>query len=66
MEQIRLYDVTARDGLQNEKNIVSLNQKLELICALIEAGYQDIEVGSFVKPSWIPRACFSRTPSSWC
>ena len=55
MQQIRLYDVTARDGLQNEKSIVPLAQKIELISALVEAGYRDIEISSFVRPSWIPQ-----------
>ena len=53
--KVNLYEVGPRDGLQNEKTIVSLSQKIELILALIDAGYQDIEIGSFVKPSWIPQ-----------
>lgn len=55
MEQIRIYDVTARDGLQNEKEIVRTADKRTLIEHLIEAGHKDIEVTSFVKPSWIPQ-----------
>lgn len=55
MDNIRIYDVTARDGLQNEKDIVRTTDKRKIIEHLIEAGHQDIEVTSFVKPSWIPQ-----------
>ena len=55
MDNIRIYDVTARDGLQNEKDVVRTADKRTIIERLIEAGHQDIEVTSFVKPSWIPQ-----------
>jgi hydroxymethylglutaryl-CoA lyase len=55
MTAIRVYEVTPRDGLQNEPVIVSTESKLELIARLVDAGYRDIEVTSFVKPSWIPQ-----------
>lgn len=55
MDNIRIYDVTARDGLQNEKEIISTANKRLLIEQLIEAGHTDIEVTSFVKPTWIPQ-----------
>ena len=55
METIRLYDVTPRDGLQNEPDIVDTEDKVELILNLVRAGYKDIEVTSFVRPSWIPQ-----------
>ena len=55
METIRIYDVTARDGLQNEPEIVQTSDKRLLIEKLIDAGHTDIEVTSFVKPSWIPQ-----------
>ena len=48
METIRLYDVTPRDGLQNEPDIVDTEDKVELILNLVRAGYKDIEVTSFV------------------
>ena len=54
-ESVRIVDVTARDGLQNEKDIVSTDTKLELIQKLVNAGHSDIEVTSLVKPSWIPQ-----------
>lgn len=55
MSDVRIYEVTPRDGLQNEPVIVPTSAKLELIERLVDAGYRDIEVTSFVKPSWIPQ-----------
>lgn len=55
MDAIRIYEVTPRDGLQNEPVVVPTDAKLELIERLVAAGYRDIEVTSFVKPSWIPQ-----------
>lgn len=52
---IRVYEVTPRDGLQNESTVVSTAAKVELIQRLVAAGYTDIEVTSFVRPSWIPQ-----------
>lgn len=52
---VRIVDVTARDGLQNEKDIVPTDTKLALIEKLIKAGHKDIEVTSLVRPSWIPQ-----------
>jgi hydroxymethylglutaryl-CoA lyase len=55
MSDVRIYEVTPRDGLQNEPVVVPTESKLELIARLVAAGYRDIEVTSFVKPSWIPQ-----------
>ena len=55
MNTIRIYEVTPRDGLQNEKQIIDTADKIDIIQKLIDAGYKDIEVTSFVKPSWIPQ-----------
>ena len=55
MSEVRIYEVTPRDGLQNEKALVPTADKLQIIQHLISAGYKDIEVTSFVKPSWIPQ-----------
>ena len=49
-----LTDVGPRDGLQNEKGIVPTEAKLAFIEALVDAGYQRIEAGSFVSPKWVP------------
>ena len=52
---IRLVEVGPRDGLQNEKEIVPVEVKLQFIEALAQAGYQEIEATSFVSPRWIPQ-----------
>lgn len=52
---IRLVEVGPRDGLQNEKEIVPVEVKLQFIEALARAGYREIEATSFVSPRWIPQ-----------
>jgi hydroxymethylglutaryl-CoA lyase len=52
---VHIYEVSPRDGLQNESTVLSTGQKLELIQRLIASGIRDIEVTSFVRPSWIPQ-----------
>jgi len=54
-QRIRLYEVAPRDGLQNEPEVVSTEDKVALISSLVDAGLSDIEVTSFVRPSWIPQ-----------
>ncbi|KAL7070649.1 hypothetical protein ACQ4LE_010098 [Meloidogyne hapla] len=51
----RIVEVGARDGLQNEKSIVSTNIKIELINRLVECGLKTIEATSFVSPKWVPQ-----------
>ena len=53
--QVRLVEVGARDGLQNEANPVSTAIKLELIDRLGDAGVSYIEAASFVAPKWVPQ-----------
>jgi hydroxymethylglutaryl-CoA lyase len=52
---VRIVEVGPRDGLQNEKTIISLEDKLKFISMLSDAGHTDIEVTSFVKPASIPQ-----------
>jgi hydroxymethylglutaryl-CoA lyase len=52
---VTLLDVTTRDGLQDEPRIVSTADKLRIVEALIAAGISDIEVTSFVHPTWVPQ-----------
>ncbi|HKM15145.1 MAG TPA: hydroxymethylglutaryl-CoA lyase [Marinospirillum sp.] len=54
-EFVRLVEVGARDGLQNEANPVSTAIKLELIDRLSDAGLSYIEAASFVSPKWVPQ-----------
>lgn len=53
-DAISVYEVSPRDGLQNEKRIVPTADKLRLIEALADAGLRRIEATSFVSPKWIP------------
>ena len=54
-EHVRIVEVGARDGLQNEKTIVPAAVKIELIDRLSDTGLQSIEATSFVSPKWIPQ-----------
>ncbi|TVO57852.1 hydroxymethylglutaryl-CoA lyase [Denitromonas halophila] len=53
--QVRIVDVGPRDGLQNEKQIISTEVKVELIARLGAAGLKSIEAASFVSPKWVPQ-----------
>ena len=54
-DKVKVVDVTARDGLQNEPKPVSTRDKLKLIEMLVEAGVTDIQATSFVHPKWVPQ-----------
>lgn len=56
-DQARIVEVGPRDGLQNEKSVISLDTKLELIRRLAGTGVRDMEAGSFVAPNWVPQVC---------
>ena len=53
--QVSIYEVSPRDGLQNEALPIPLEGKRELIAALIAAGLKRIELTSFVSPRWVPQ-----------
>lgn len=52
---ITLCEVGLRDGLQNEKTLLSTQQKVELLRGLIDAGFKVIEAGSFMHPKAVPQ-----------
>ena len=54
-EKIKIVEVGARDGLQNEKQELSVKLKVELIERLAACGLTTIESGSFVSPKWVPQ-----------
>jgi hydroxymethylglutaryl-CoA lyase len=54
-DRIRVVDVGPRDGLQNEKQPVPTEIKIQLIAALADAGLPVVEATSFVSPHWIPQ-----------
>ena len=53
--RVLIEDEALRDGLQNEKRIFSLEEKVALIEALVAAGLKRIQVGSFVHPRRVPQ-----------
>ncbi|MFI6119315.1 hydroxymethylglutaryl-CoA lyase [Streptomyces sp. NPDC051064] len=53
--RVRIHEVGARDGLQNEKSVVPTGVKAEFIRRLAEAGLSTIEATSFVHPKWVPQ-----------
>lgn len=53
--RVRLVEVGPRDGLQNEKQPISIADKVRLVDDLSAAGVRYIEVGSFVSPKWVPQ-----------
>jgi isopropylmalate/homocitrate/citramalate synthase len=53
--KVQIVEVSPRDGLQNEKEIVSVKIKIELINRLADAGVSVIEAASFVSPKWVPQ-----------
>lgn len=53
-EHVVINDVGPRDGLQNQPKHLSVDERLELIMALIEAGLPAIEVGALVSPKAVP------------
>ena len=57
---VRLVEVGPRDGLQNEKQPISVADKVRLVDDLSDAGLSYIEVGSFVSPKWVPQMAGSR------
>ena len=54
-EKILIYEVGPRDGLQNEKQLVPTEVKVELIERLAASGLRKIEATSFVSPKWVPQ-----------
>ncbi|MHA6204151.1 hydroxymethylglutaryl-CoA lyase [Dyella soli] len=54
-DHVRIVEVGARDGLQNEKTLLPTDVKIALIDRLSGTGLQTIEATSFVSPKWVPQ-----------
>ena len=54
-KSVKIVEVGPRDGLQNEKQIIPADTKIEFINRLSQTGLKTIEVTSFVSPKWIPQ-----------
>lgn len=57
---VKIVEVSPRDGLQNEKQIIDLATKLKLISRLGKSGIKNIEVTGFVSPKWVPQLADSQ------
>jgi hydroxymethylglutaryl-CoA lyase len=54
-DSVRIVEVGARDGLQNEKTLLPAAVKIALIDRLSATGLTTIEATSFVSPKWVPQ-----------
>lgn len=55
LNEIKIQEVGPRDGLQNEKTILSPIQRSRFIKRLMASGLTRIQVGSFVNPKRVPQ-----------
>ena len=55
MPVVKIVEVGPRDGLQNEKQPVNVETRIELIRQLVRAGLKNIEAVSFMSPKWVPQ-----------
>jgi hydroxymethylglutaryl-CoA lyase len=55
MSEIRIIEMGPRDGLQNEKTLVSATDRIAFVERLVNAGLRTVEVGAFVSPRAIPQ-----------
>lgn len=52
---VTIFEVGARDGLQNEKVMIPTADKVALVDLLSDTGLRKIEAASFVSPKWVPQ-----------
>jgi hydroxymethylglutaryl-CoA lyase len=55
VKKVTIVEMALRDGLQNEKVILSTETRLEILKRLLDIGARRIEVGAFVSPQWVPQ-----------
>ncbi|MGO1251822.1 MAG: hydroxymethylglutaryl-CoA lyase [Alcaligenes aquatilis] len=53
--RVKIVEVGPRDGLQNEKEFIPTDIKVELVNRLSHAGFVNVEAASFVSPKWVPQ-----------
>jgi hydroxymethylglutaryl-CoA lyase len=54
-KSVKIVEVGPRDGLQNEKSVISAADKIKFIDLLSDTGLKTIEATSFVSPKWVPQ-----------
>jgi hydroxymethylglutaryl-CoA lyase len=52
---VKIVEVGPRDGLQNEKTPLTIDDRRNLILDLMKTGLKNIEVGSCVSAKWVPQ-----------
>ncbi|KMY44493.1 hydroxymethylglutaryl-CoA lyase [Bacillus sp. FJAT-27916] len=65
-KDVEIIEVGPRDGLQNEPNPITTDEKKELINRLAESGFKRIETASFVHPKWVPQMADSEEIAAYC
>lgn len=55
VKKVTIVEMSLRDGLQNEKVVLSTEVRLEILKRLLEVGSHRIEIGAFVSPQWVPQ-----------
>ncbi|RZJ05755.1 MAG: citramalate synthase, partial [Rubrivivax sp.] len=53
--RVLITDETLRDGLQIEREGITVDEKLHLLQLLVDAGLKRLMVGAFVNPKWSPQ-----------
>lgn len=66
MSKIQIVEVGPRDGWQNLKQMLSFEQKTDLIGRMIRAGVTEMEATSFVSPKAIPQMADAAQLAAWC
>jgi hydroxymethylglutaryl-CoA lyase len=57
--KVKIVEVGPRDGLQNEKEALGADVKIELVERLARAGFVNVEAAAFVSPKWVPQMATS-------
>lgn len=65
-KRVNILEVGPRDGFQNLKQMLTTQQKLEIIDGLIESGIKELEVTSFVSPKAIPQMADAKEVAKYC
>ncbi len=60
MEHVTIFEMSPRDGLQNEARPIPTADKIRLVDMLSECGFAKIETASFVSPKWVPQMADGR------
>lgn len=55
VQRVRITDVAARDGLQNEPGLIPTADKIRLVELLAASGVDEVELTGFVSPKWVPQ-----------